>query len=122
MKKVLIVDDIEEYLNSLERVLSDEYIVLKAKNLNEAKEKAKQGIDIAIVDIRLSEEDPENKDGLIFLEWIKMNYPDIPVIMMSAYREFDFAVEALNLGAKYFLKKPISIKELKGTIATFLKK
>ena len=122
MKKVLIVDDIEEYLNSLERVLSDEYIVLKAKNLNEAKEKAKQGIDIAIVDIRLSEEDPENKDELIFLEWIKMNYPDIPVIMMSAYREFDFAVEALNLGAKYFLKKPISIKELKGTIATFLKK
>ncbi|MEO0297257.1 MAG: response regulator [candidate division WOR-3 bacterium] len=121
MKKILIVDDIEEYLNSLERVLSDEYIVLKARNLNEAKEKTKEGIDIAIVDIRLSETDMENKDGLIYLEWVKMNYPEIPVIMMSAYREFDLAVEALNLGAKYFLKKPISIKELKGTIKTLLK-
>jgi len=120
MKKVLIVDDIEDYLNSLTRVLSDEYTVLKAKSLEEAKEKAKEGIDIAIVDIRLSEEDMENKDGLVFLEWMRMNYPDIPVIMMSAYKEFDLAVDALNLGAKYFLKKPISIKELKGTIKTLL--
>jgi YesN/AraC family two-component response regulator len=51
---------------------------------------------------------------------MRMNYPDIPVIMMSAYKEFDLAVDALNLGAKYFLKKPISIKELKGTIKTLL--
>jgi DNA-binding NtrC family response regulator len=118
--RILIVDDIEEYLNSLENVLKVDYEVLKARNLEEAKERAKEGIDIAIVDIRLSEEDMENKDGLIFLEWMRMNYPDIPVIMMSAYREFDLAVDALNLGAKYFLKKPISIKELKGTIKTLL--
>ena len=120
MKKLLIVDDIEEYLNSLARVLSDEYTVLKARNLEDAKRKAKEGIDVAVVDIRLSEDEPENKDGLVFLEWMRMNYPDVPVIMMSAYKEFDLAVESLNLGAKYFLKKPISIKELKGTIKTLL--
>jgi DNA-binding NtrC family response regulator len=118
MKKLLIVDDIEEYLNSLARVLSDEYTVLKAKNLEDAKRKAKEGIDVAIVDIRLSEDEPENKDGLVFLEWMRMNYPDVPVIMMSAYKEFDLAVEALNLGAEYFLKKPINLIELKGLLKT----
>ncbi len=57
----------------------------------------------------------------MYLEWVKMNYPSIPVIMMSAYQEFDLAVDALNLGAKYFLKKPINIIELKGVLKSFLK-
>jgi len=63
-----------------------------------------------------------NKDGLVFLEWMKMNYPDIPVIMMSAYKEFDLAVDALNLGAEYFLKKPINLVELKGVLKTIEEK
>ena len=123
MKKILIVDDIEEYLTSLENALKNEYEVVKARNLEEAKEKTKkERIDIAIVDIRLSEEDMTNKDGLVFLEWVKMNYPDIPVIMMSAYKEFDLAVDALNLGAEYFLKKPINLVELKGVLKTIEEK
>lgn len=123
MDKILIVDDIEEYLTSLENALKNEYKIVKAKTLEEAKEKMKkEKIDIAIVDIRLSEKDMSNKDGLVFLEWVKMNYPEVPVIMMSAYKEFDLAVEALNLGAKYFLKKPINLIELKGVLKTIKEK
>lgn len=119
-EKILIVDDIEDYLRSLENVLKRDYEVLTAKSLEEAKEKAKEGIDIALIDIRLSEEDMTNRDGLVFLEWLKMNYPDIPAVVMSAYQEFDLAVDALNLGAKYFLKKPINLLELKGTLKMLL--
>ena len=118
--KILIVDDIEDYLRSLENVIKKDYEVLTAKSLEEAKEKAKEVIDIALIDIRLSEEDMANRDGLVFLEWLKMNYPDIPAVVMSAYQEFDLAVDALNLGAKYFLKKPINLVELKGTLKTLL--
>ena len=120
--KLLIVDDIEEYLTSLENALRGEYKVLKARSLDDAKEVAKENIDIALVDIKLSEEKPDNKDGLVFLEWLKMNYPKVPAITMSAYREFDLAVEALNLGAEYFLKKPINLPELKGLLKTILSK
>ena len=119
--KILIIDDIEEYLRSLENSLKDEHEVLKAKNLEEAKNSSRD-IDIALVDIRLSEEDKNNRDGLVFLEWLKMNHPEIPVIMMSAYQEFDLAVEALNLGASYFLKKPINLVELKGILKTIKEK
>lgn len=118
--KLLIVDDIEDYLRSLENTLKDEYEVITARNLSEAREKAKQGIDLALIDIRLSEEDMTNRDGLVFLEWLKMNYPRVPAIVMSAYQEFDLAVDALNLGAKYFLRKPINLKELKGILKTTL--
>ncbi len=112
-KKILILDDVKAYLDSLERALSLNYDIVKAVNLNEAKEKMGKDISLALVDIRLSEEDFTNRDGILFLSWLKENFPDIPVIMMSAYRDFDSAVESLNLGANYFVKKPISLNELK---------
>jgi len=121
--KILIVDDIEEYLTSLENALKGEYEILKARSLEEGKKIAKsEKIDLAIVDIRLSEDDINNKDGLVFLEWLKMNYPEVKVVVMSAYKEFDLAVESLNLGAEYFLKKPINIIELKGVLKTLQEK
>ncbi|MFQ6114515.1 MAG: response regulator [bacterium] len=70
-------------------------------------------IKIALVDVRLSEEDPANRDGILFLEWAKSNFPEVKMIIMSAYRDHDAAVDALNLGAEYYLKKPINLKELK---------
>ncbi len=114
--KILVVDDVQEYLDSLSRVLASEYQVVKATNLKEAKGKMDHTIKLALVDIRLSEEDMANRDGILFLGWLKENYPKVPVVVMSAYRDFDAATDALNLGAKRFLKKPINLRELKDTI------
>jgi len=116
--KILIIDDIEDYLFSLKNALKDEYEIITAKNLDEAKKKTSKDIDIALIDIRLSEKDMTNRDGLIYLEWLKMNYPETHAVIMSAYKEFDLAVDALNLGAEYFLKKPINLTELKGILKT----
>jgi len=110
--KILIVDDVEEYLNSLKRALSGKYEVILAFSLSEAKAKLNKAISLALLDIRLSEEDMSNRDGIILLGWIKEKFPDIPVIMMSAYRDFDSAVDSINLGASAYLKKPIRLKEL----------
>ncbi len=113
MKKVLIVDDIPEYSATIEPYLEDNFTIFKANDLDSAKAiLAGEHIDIAIVDIVLDENDHENRDGLLLLQWIKGKYPNLPVIIMSAYKEFDHAVEALNLGAEYFVKKPINPDEL----------
>ena len=116
--KILIIDDIEDYLFSLKNALKDEYEIITAKTLDEAKKKTSKDIDIALIDIRLSEKDVTNRDGLTYLEWLKMNYPETHAVIMSAYKEFDLAVDALNLGAEYFLKKPINLTELKGILKT----
>ena len=118
--KILIIDDIEDYLFSLKNALKDEYEIITAKTLDEAKKKTSKDIDIALIDIRLSEKDVTNRDGLIYLEWLKMNYPETHAVIMSAYKEFDLAVDALNLGAEYFLKKPINLTELKGILKTII--
>lgn len=113
VKRILVVDDIEDYLYDIETYLEDDYDVLLAKTKKEALEVLENNeTSLAILDIRLDEDDPDNQEGLELLKWIKKNKPDTPVITMSAYQEFDYAVDALNLGAAYFIKKPISPDKL----------
>ena len=120
--KILIVDDIEDYLQSLQRSLERDFEVLTATSIDEAKKKITKELELLLLDIRLEESDPSNRDGLLLLEWSKMNFPEIPVVMMSVYREFDLAVDSLNLGASYFLRKPINVSELKALLNTFIEK
>ncbi|MCM8799075.1 MAG: response regulator [Candidatus Omnitrophica bacterium] len=121
MAKILIVDDIVEYVESLKNILKSEYEIVVAYSLKEAKEKADKTFSLFLVDIRLDESDPKNIDGIIFLEWAKKNFPEIPVIIMSAYKEFEEKKEEIIArGAEKFLKKPIDIINLKEIIKEFI--
>ena len=121
--KILIVDDIPEYLDVIEALLPESYTVEKATALMEAKEKIEKAPpDLAIIDVRLKEEDETNKEGLELLQWIKKHYPALPVIMISAYKEFEFRAESLALGAEYFLEKPIKPEHLLEAITKVLEK
>ncbi len=119
---ILIVDDIEEYLHSLRNALGREFDVLTATSIDKTKEAMNAEVELLLLDIRLSEEEPNNRDGVFLLEWCKKNYPTKPVVMMSSYRDFDMAVNALNLGASYFLRKPINISELKALLRNLIEK
>jgi len=115
-RKILIIDDQSFYLNSLEVALKKKFSVETATNYDDAIDKLEhppeKEFDAALIDIRLDQDDEENIDGLKILEWIKMNKPQISAFVMSAYREFSYAEQALNLGAKHFFKKPIDILSL----------
>jgi DNA-binding NtrC family response regulator len=113
VEKVLIVDDLPEYTDTMEAYLEDRFVVLKAGNFQEAKKiLGENNVALAIIDIRLKEDDPSNKEGIELLKWCKERSPKAGVIVMSAYREFDYAVEALNAGADYFMRKPLNPDEL----------
>jgi DNA-binding NtrC family response regulator len=110
-KKILIVDDQLLYLNSLTVALK-EFSVSTASNYDSALKELEKGPDLALIDIRLDQNDDRNIDGLKILEWIKKNRPHIVTFGMSAYTEFSFAEQALKLGARHFFKKPIDIMNL----------
>jgi DNA-binding NtrC family response regulator len=111
--KLLIVDDQEVYLRSLEYVLTKHFDVITVSNYDDAiAVLTKNGISAALLDIRLNETDEMNTDGLKILEWIFTNNQSISVFMMSAYNEFVYAEKALNWGAKHFFRKPIDILDL----------
>ena len=117
---ILVVDDMVEYLHSLRNALGREFSILTATSMDEAKIVMNEEVELLLVDIRLNEDDLQNRDGVLLLEWSKENYPPKPVVMMSAYRDFDMAVEAWNLGASYFLRKPINISELKALLSNLI--
>jgi two-component system NtrC family sensor kinase len=62
---------------------------------------------IVITDIRMP-----GIDGLQVLETIKRKYPDIEVIVATAFGEMDLAIRALQLDASDFITKPISDQAL----------
>jgi DNA-binding NtrC family response regulator len=119
MSKVLILDDREDYLRALRGALRGEFEVVTTKTVAEAQQALDEAVKVVLVDVRLSEEDEMNREGVVFLQWAKERFPKTPMLMMSAYRDFDAVVEALNLGADYFLKKPIDLRELKTLLREF---
>jgi PAS domain S-box-containing protein len=62
---------------------------------------------IVLTDIRMPE-----MDGLQVLETIKKKYPDIEVIVATAFGEMNLAIRALQLDASDFITKPISDEAL----------
>ena len=121
-KKILILDDVIPYLNALERALSFDYEIIKAADIETAMKLANNEINLYLVDICLDENKPGiDRTGLEFVKFVKENFSRKPVIVMSAYKDYEGAVEALNLGAFKYLKKPIDLKELKSTIEEGLK-
>ena len=63
---------------------------------------------VVITDIRMPE-----MDGLELAKEIKRLYPQIQVVILSAYNDFKYAQEAINLGVKGYLLKPPRDEDLK---------
>ncbi|MDO4275943.1 MAG: response regulator [Eubacteriales bacterium] len=55
-------------------------------------------------------------DGLTFLKYMKEKAPSTCFIILTGHRNFDYAKDALNLGAAFFMLKPINYTELKEAI------
>ncbi|MBR4502036.1 MAG: response regulator [Clostridia bacterium] len=63
--------------------------------------------DIVLTDIRMP-----NMDGLKMLAALRSEYPRMQMSVLTAYRDFEYARQALNLGVCRYLLKPSSMDEL----------
>jgi CheY-like chemotaxis protein len=65
----------------------------------------------------LSDINMPGMDGLTLLERIKQRFPDLPVVMVTAYGDDERHRRAKQLGASEFLTKPVDFDCLKGQLA-----
>ena len=116
-KNILIVDDEENLLLLLERILSKKgYQVMTAKNSYDALALLETRVfQLAILDIKMFP-----IDGVLLLAEIKSRRPAIEVIMVTAYPTIDTRTECLKKGASTYLTKPVDILELKTTVDALL--
>jgi DNA-binding NtrC family response regulator len=114
---ILIVDDEENLLLLLERILSKQgYQVVTAHNGHDALALAEKHVfQLAILDMKMFP-----IDGVGLLSEIKSRCPATAVIMVTAYPTLDTRIECLEKGASTYLAKPVDIQELQSTVKSLL--
>ncbi len=99
-KKILIVDDLKAWRESIASILENEdYSLDFAATLENAQKKLKQEkFDLCIIDIRLQEDVDYNVEGIDLLEWIHKNKQgQPPAIILTGH-----ATEALKQKADWY--------------------
>jgi DNA-binding NtrC family response regulator len=102
--RILIVDDEPDMLQLLKRSLQPELACdIQTAPSGEAALRvlAAQRFDLVLADIKMP-----GMDGLELLDLIKRQFPDLTVMMMTAYGHIEMAVEAMKRGAYDFITKP----------------
>ncbi len=110
MSNLLIVDDEQSYRQLLTLVFeTDGHNIRTAKNGREALEMLQAGpAEVIITDVRMPD-----MNGIELLREARELYPDIGVILMTAFATVETAREAFKLGADDFIQKPFDVEELK---------
>lgn len=117
MKKILIVDDEKLIRWSLkEKLMEWNLEVIEAEDGRSAQHLLEEEApDLVMLDVMLPD-----KKGTILLEEFKKQWPDLPVIMITAFGVIDDAVTAMRRGAYDFITKPINYTKLQSTIKNAL--
>jgi two-component system, NtrC family, response regulator PilR len=113
MISILVVDDEQGMRDFLKIMLKKEgYQVQTAANGEAALASLQEdAFDLVISDIRMP-----GTSGLDLLAGIKELYPDLPVIMITAFASPDDAVIAMKNGAFDYISKPFNIDEIKSVV------
>lgn len=106
---ILLVEDRLSLLRTLkENLESGGFTVKTASDGKEGKKRIEEGgYDIAIFDYKIP-----YFDGIELLKYSKEIYPNVPVIIATAYGSVESAVEAMKNGSYDFITKPIDIEHL----------
>ncbi len=118
MDRILIVDDELNMRLVLAAMLKREgYEVASAADGEDALHILKSGPVAAVVtDLKMP-----RIDGMELLNRMNREYPDVPVIIMTAHGTVATAVEALKKGALDYITKPFELEEMKSVVAKAIK-
>lgn len=121
MYKLLLVDDRKDIIDAIEHLVDWNTIGIKVIG------KAANGIEaLAIIKVEqphimITDVKMPNMDGLELTKRAREFNKDMEIVILSGYDEFDYAREAMSLGVKDYLLKPLKIEKLV-ELATKIKK
>ena len=106
LKPVWIVDDDRSIRWVLEKALAREGIAYRTfASANEVQ----QALQLSRPQVLVSDIRMPGESGLALLNEVKQRFPEVPVIIMTAYSDLDSAVAAFQGGAFEYLPKPFDI-------------
>jgi two-component system, NtrC family, response regulator AtoC len=112
-KTLLIVDDDEGTRDTLSAILRRDYRVLRAATGESSLQMMeKENVDLVLLDVFLP-----GISGFEVLKIIKENYSYVEVLVISAFKELDAAVESMRHGAYHYLSKDFDPENIRGLVA-----
>ncbi|MBL8489804.1 MAG: sigma 54-interacting transcriptional regulator, partial [Rhodocyclaceae bacterium] len=114
MKPVWIIDDDKSIRWVFEKALAREEIPYRSFASGDEALAALESGDaprVLVSDIRMP-----GRSGLELLKIVKANFPELPVIIMTAYSDLDSAVAAFQGGAYEYLPKPFDVDQAVGLV------
>jgi len=111
MSDILIVDDEKDIRELISEILIDEgYSTRMSSNSADCLSQVhKEPPGLLILDIWLKD---SNMDGIDILKKVKVDYPHVPVVIISGHGNIEIAVSAIKQGAYDFIEKPFNIEQL----------
>lgn len=111
MNDILVVDDEKDIRHLVGDILQDEgYETRLAGNSDECIKAIEQkSPSLLILDIWLKD---SKMDGIDILKHVKLNFPEVPVVIISGHGNIEIAVAAIKQGAYDFIEKPFNIDQL----------
>ena len=109
MSSILIVEDDITFGMMLKTWLGKKgFEVSSVSNIARARKHIEsQNVDLILSDLRL----PDH-EGIDLLKWMNEQGMDIPLIIMTGYADIQSAVQAMKLGARDYIAKPVNPEEL----------
>ena len=109
MKHILIVEDDTTFAVMLQTWLSKKkFSVASVSGIAAAKKTLiESSVDLVLCDLRLP-----NGDGIDLLEWVSNRNVNVPLIVMTSYAAIPSAVQAMKLGARDYISKPVNPEDL----------
>lgn len=109
--KIIIADDFPVVRKGLKQILADELINAQISEAGSAEQLLEiirqQKFDLVITDISMP-----GRSGIDLLKQLRIDYPELPVLILSMHPETQYAMRALKAGAAGYLNKETASEEL----------
>lgn len=113
---ILLVDDEELAIRGIEKGIYWDRLAVEKVFKAHSVETAKRIMANYRIHILLTDIDLVNDTGINLLRWVRQEQQEIECIFFTCHAEFGYVQEALRLGARDFLLKPVSYDKLEALI------
>ena len=122
MSTVLVIDDNPAITTALEVLFSLRDVrTFSAESPQAGLEVlAREHVDVVLQDMNFRADTTSGEEGVRLFHAIRARFPDLPVILMTAWTQLESAVELVKAGAADYLQKPWDDTKLLATVSNLL--
>lgn len=118
--RMIIVDDEPIICEGLKKTIDWSQLGVEVAGVAYDGEQALQIVQSEPIDIVLTDIRMDGIDGLELAEQLRAMYPEISLVMISGYEDFEYARRAMRIGVSDYLLKPVNIDELKAVVSNVI--